>query len=331
MNFKDPWVLVLIPIAIIFVVWLQEKQKEPSLRFPSLGLLSGTPVTWKNRLLGLPRMLRAASLILFLLALAGPQRVLEETRHTAEGIDIVLAIDSSGSMAAEDFKINEKRYNRLEVVKNVVQDFIKARHADRIGLVAFAKQAYTVCPLTTDYDWLLANLQRVTLGILDDGTAVGSAISSSLSRLEKSTAKSRVVILLTDGINNTGKIDPLTAARAAQALGIKIYTIGAGTTGYAPFPAVDFWGRKVYQKVQIEIDEATLQKIAELTGAQYFRATDTESLRRIYGEIDKLEKTKIEEFGYKEYRQLFGYFLTAALLLLFLEAVLSNTIFLKVP
>ena len=331
MIFKDPWIILLIPFVLGLVIFLRKWQKRTSFQFSSTEITSSLKTTWKIRFRQFPYMLRLLVLILFLAALAGPRSVLEETVHKTEGIDIVLAIDSSGSMAAEDFVMKGKRYNRLDIVKKVVEEFIEERKNDRLGLVTFAGLAYTVSPLTTDHSWLLTNLDRVKLGLIQDGTAVGSAIVSSVARLKNSDAKSRVIILLTDGVNNAGKMGPIEASRVAEAFGIKIYTIGAGTKGYVPFPARDFFGRKVYQNRLIEIDEGMLQEVAEITGGRYFRATDTESLRDIYKEIDALEKIKIEELGYKEYKELFSYFLIAALLILCLEKVLINTIFLRVP
>jgi len=331
MDFKTPFVLICIPLVLIIVFILRRRQKAVSFVFPSHSLLSHLPASWKTRFQYIPFLLRCIVLVLFLVALAGPRSVLEETVHKSEGIDIVLAIDASGSMAAEDFTIKGKRVNRLAIVKDVVKDFIEKRNNDRIGLVAFAGLAYAVCPLTTDYSWLTTNLERVALNLIADGTAVGSAIASSLSRLKTSEAKSRVIILLTDGMNNAGKVDPLAAARAARAMGIKIYAIGAGTKGYAPFPTTDLFGRKVYQKVLIDLDEKTLKEIAEVTGGKYFRATDTESLRKIYDEIDTLEKTAIEEYGYFEYTELFDKLLLGALLILLIEILLSHTVFLRIP
>jgi Ca-activated chloride channel family protein len=276
-------------------------------------------------------MIRIAALILIILALCRPQSVIEETRIETEGIDIVLAIDTSTSMLAEDFTINGKRENRLEVVKKVVKEFIGGRHSDRIGIVAFASRAYTVAPLTLDYDWLMHNLERVKTGIIEDGTAIGSGLSAALNRLKNTDAESKVIILLTDGRNNAGRISPLTAAEVAGALYIKVYTIGAGTKGLAPYPAKDIFGNTVYQSVKINIDDETLRKIAEKTDAKYFRATDTESLKDIYRQIDKLEKTKIEETGYREYRELFHYFLLSGLALLIFEIIINNTILRRVP
>jgi len=331
MIFKDPWILFFIPIILAGVYILKRRQHNVSIRFPSKTIVNSLSSSWKVRCRQLPLLMRYAVLILFLIALAGPRAVLEETVTQSEGIDIVLAIDASGSMAAEDFKVDGQRKNRLTVVKEVVADFIKQRKTDQIGLIAFAGLAHTVCPLTTDYSWLNANLERIDLGIIQDGTAIGSAMASSVGRLKQSKAKSRVVILLTDGINNAGDIDPLMAARTAETFGIKIYTIGAGAKGYAPYPAQDFFGRKVYQNVRVDIDEKTLKEIAEMTNGKYFRATDTESLKAIYKEIDALEKTEIEQIGYMEHEELFDKVLLVALLFLVFEIILTNTVLLKIP
>ena len=331
MLFKDPWILFLIPLCCGLVVWIHWRQKDPTIRFPSADLLIDLRTTWKSQFRFIPHWLRWLAIVFLLIGLAGPRSVLQETMSSVEGIDIVLAIDCSGSMAAEDFQINGRRANRLQVIKQVVDEFIANRPYDRIGLIAFAGLAYTVCPLTLDHNWLVNNLNRIELGLIKDGTAIGSAINSSLLRLKKSDAKSKIIILLTDGVNNAGKTDPLVATQAAKTLGIKIYAIGAGTKGYAPFPVQDLFGQKFYQKVLVEIDEVLLHKIAETTGAKYFRATDTDSLRQIYKEIDSLEKTKIEEHGYRQYKELFGWFVGTALILLFFEFVLNHTLFLRIP
>jgi Ca-activated chloride channel family protein len=330
-EFKDPWVLAFIPVLLILVFIFRRPAKVATFFYPSITPLKTIGDSWKTQFLGIPFLLRCITLVLFSIALAAPRSVLEESQAKTEGIDIILSLDTSGSMAAEDFTINGHRQNRLDVIKNVVEEFVNQRKNDRLSLVAFASKAYTVCPLTTDYDWLKTNLERLELGLIEDGTAIGSAILTSTNRLKNSTAKSKVVILLTDGVNNAGKVDPLTAAKTAQKLGIKIYTIGAGTKGYAPFPVSDIFGRKLYQNVLIEIDDEMLTKVAEFTGGKYFRATDTESLRKIYKEIDSLEKTTIEHVGYKEYKELFGQVLSVALILLLLEVILTQTIFLKIP
>ena len=332
MVFKTPIILYSIPLIVFVLFWLRLNRKEMTIRFSSLHLVRNAPKTLKTRLFFLPILMRMFVVVLFLVALAGPRKVLEETKIMTEGIDIVLAIDVSGSMAAEDFTLEGKRMNRLEVVKKVVNEFIDARKGDRIGLVAFASQAFTVSPLTNDYAWLKSNLDRIKLGIINDkSTAIGLGLSSALVRFKKSQAKSKVVILLTDGVNNAGKIQPLEAAHAAQALGIKIYTIGAGAQGYAPFPVQDMFGRILYESVLVEIDEKTLKEIANVTHAQYFRATDTESLRQIYKEIDQLEKTKIEQQGFKNYKELFGSVLIGGLCILAFEIILTETYFLKIP
>lgn len=307
------------------------KQNESYIRFPSKELIKGRKPTLKLALYRNLRCLRYAALVLFLIALSRPLSVSEEIKVRTEGVDIVLAIDSSGSMLAEDFTIGASRQNRLFVVKKVVEDFIRERKSDRIGIVTFAGRAYTVCPLTLDHDWLIANLERVEIGSIEDGTAVGSAIASSLNRLEETDAKSKIIVLLTDGINNAGKVSPLGAAGAAEALGIKIYTIGAGTKGLVPYPVRGRRGETAYRRVRIEIDEKTLEKIAEITGGKYYRATDAKSLGDIYGEINTLEKTTVEEAGFRKYKERFPYFLLPALALLFLEIVLSATILRKLP
>ncbi len=331
MIFRTPLVLVLIPIVIGFFIWHYRRREDPSFRFSSVVLTGALDPSWKARFAFIPGFIRLGVVILFLIALAGPQSVIEESKITAEGIDIMLAVDCSGSMAAEDFTLNGQRINRLEVVKNAVAEFIAGRHSDKIGFIAFSAKAYMICPLTTDYNWLNTNLSRVRLGMIQDGTAIGSAIATSVARLKNSQAKSKVLILLTDGISNAGSIDPLSAARLAQASGVKIYTIGAGTKGFAPYPVQDFFGRTVYQNVKIDIDEDVMKKISAMTNGKYFRATDTDSLRNIYKEIDSLEKTKIEEIGYRQYKELFVYVLAAALVLLLFEILLVNTLFLKIP
>lgn len=331
MIFRTPWILLFIPVILAVLLTLRKRQRLATLRFPSSELLANLPTTWKMRFYCLPFYLRLLALTLFCVALAGPQKILKEAVHKTEGIDIVLDVDASGSMSAEDFKINGRRVNRLTVVKDVVNEFIDGRHDDRLGLVAFAGLAYTVCPLTTDYSWLKTNLQRIDFKMMEDMTAIGSALMTSLARLEKSHVKSKVIILLTDGINNAGKVDPLVAAQAAKAMGVKIYTIGVGTKGYVPYPDQDLWGRTFYREVQFDIDEDLLKKIADLTGGQYFSASDTETLRKIYHDIDALEKTVMNETGYQEYDELFVWFLLTALGLLVLELTLANSLLLRIP
>ncbi len=331
MEFKTPYLLLILPLVLAALWYLHRRSKGASIGFSSSRILETVDATWKVRFVFVPFILRFVAIALICVALAGPRKVLEESRSTTEGIDIVLSLDCSGSMAAEDFKINGQRQNRFEIIKKVVGEFILQRKDDRLGLIGFAGRAYTVCPLTTDRGWLSANLERMRLGMIEDGTAIGSGIASALSRFKDSKAKSKVIVLLTDGVNNTGTIDPVTAGKTAAAMGVKIYTIGAGVKGSAPFPVQDLFGNKFYQNVQVEIDEDMLKKVADATGGRYFRATDTESLREIYKVIDQLEKTKIEQNGYKQYQELFGIFVIAALVLLGIETILINTVFLKIP
>jgi len=330
-EFKTPLVLALIPLLLGFF-WYEHKRREgTSFRFSSLFLMRQIGTTWRVRWSFLSWVLRALVLVLLLIALAGPRKLLAQSKLSSEGTCIVLALDVSGSMSAEDYVINGQRISRLDIIKRTVENFVKQRTDDRLGLIVFGSQAYTVCPLTTDHEWLLENLKQVRIGVIEDATAIGSGIATSLLRLRDSKAKSRVIVLLTDGVNNSGKIQPLDAAKMAQALGIKIYTIGAGTRGIVPFPVTDEFGNRHYEQAQFDLDEDTLKKIAVMTQGEYFRAADTESLRHIYVEIDKLEKTKIEGKGYKQYEPLFWYYVAAALALLALEIILTNTVFLKIP
>jgi Ca-activated chloride channel family protein len=313
------------------MLYAWKKTSAPGVRFPSQSLISGLRHSLKARLSAQMIFVRLAAASLMIAALARPQSPVSDAKIQSEGIDIVLAIDCSTSMLAEDFKMGNTRQNRLDVVKEVVKEFIEGRSNDRIGIVAFAARAYTVCPLTLDYGWLSENLKRIKTGLIEDGTAVGSGIAASLNRLRNTSAKGKAVILLTDGRNNTGSIAPLTAAEAAKALKIKVYTIGAGTKELAPYPVKDFFGNNSYQMIRIDIDEDTLGKIASVTDGKYFRATDTQSLRRIYNEIDRLEKAPLEEKGYVEHNELFAVFLIPALALVLLEIFLVNTVFRKVP
>ncbi len=333
MRFDNPWILLLCFLAPL-LVWAEKRlqsRSKSTFRFSNIDLVSSLKPSLRIILSENMVYLRALSLIFIIFALARPQMPIEETRIYVEGVDIVLAVDTSTSMRAMDFEIDGKRVDRLEVVKRVVEDFIAKRPDDRIGMVAFAAFAYTVCPLTLDHDWLEKNLERVKIGMVEDGTAIGSAISSSLNRLKDSEAKEKIIILLTDGRNNAGRITPMVAAEAAQALGIKAYTIGAGTRGLAPFPVKNMFGETVLQPVEVEIDEGLLKGIAETTGGEYFRATDTESLQNIYEEIDKLEKTRMEEVGYNRYRELFAMFLIPGICLLLLQILLSNTVLRRIP
>ena len=329
---KDPLILILILILIPLILANYILRKESgNLRFSSLNLFknikSGKAVRLKHTLISL----RIFIIILLVIALARPQSGKAHSRIKTEGIDIVLALDVSGSMLAEDFTVEEKRHNRLYVAKEVVKDFIKWRENDRLGMVVFAGQAYTQCPLTLDYDILLQFLEKVNIGMVEDGTAIGSAIGVCVNRLKSSKAKSKVVILLTDGRNNSGEIDPFTAAEIAKTFDIKIYTVGAGTKGLAPYPTKGTFGFTVYKPMQIDIDDEGLTEIAKITGGKYFRATDTESLKEVYKQIDSLERTEMEIAKYTEYNELFHYLVIPALGVFIFEIFLANTRFRKIP
>lgn len=330
-TFRYPAVLFLLFLVPIIVLVLFKKRSEPTFKFSSRELVEGLKPTLRTRLSKTPVFMRAAALVMIILALARPQSVLEGTKTISEGVDMVLTLDTSTSMLAEDFTLKGVRVNRFDLVREVVKEFIQKRKDDRIGMVAFAARAYTVCPLTTNYSWLIENLDRTTVGMIEDGTAIGSALASSCNRLRTSKTKSRIIILLTDGVSNAGSISPIVAAEAAKALGIKVYTICVGRKGLSPYPFRDQYNRKVYQNIPIEIDEEVLKRIASITGGKYYLATDSETLRKIYDDINKLEKSVIEHFGYKEYSELFYYFLIPGIILLLLEILLSNTIFMKVP
>lgn len=330
-TFKYPMILLLILLMPLFVLILLKKRPGSTFSFSSLELIEGLKPTLRSRLSKFPLFLRAGTILFLILAFARPQSVLEGTKTISEGVDMVLVLDTSTSMLAEDFTLRGTRLNRFDLVRDVVKEFIQKRKDDRIGMVAFAARAYTVCPLTTDYSWLNENLDRVSIGMIEDGTAIGSALASACNRLRTSKTKSKIIILLTDGANNAGTISPVMAAEAARALGIKVYTICVGRKGLSPYPFRDVYGRKVYQNIPIEIDEDVLKRIAAITGGKYYLASDSETLRKIYDDINKLEKSTIEHFGYKEYSELFYYFLIPGLILLLLEILLANTIFMRVP
>jgi Ca-activated chloride channel family protein len=328
-RFEDPWNLVFLLVIPIWL-YLRRKRRKSALLFSTLTTLKEFPqgrATLSRRILTL---LRGTALVFLILAFARPQTGQTSTEVLTEGIDIVLCLDTSGSMNALDFEINGQRVNRLDVVKDVVAKFIKGREHDRMGMVVFAGHAYTQCPLTLDRGVLLTLLDKVTIGPAGDGTAIGSALATSVKRLKDSKAKSKVIILLTDGRNNAGKIDPETAAKLAQTYHIKVYCIGAGTRGPAPFLVNSFFGQRyVYQNV--DIDERTLKEIADTTGGEYFRATDTEGLKKIYKKIDAMEKSKVKVKEYREYTERFSFFLVPGLLCLGVEIVLGNTRWRKIP
>jgi Ca-activated chloride channel homolog len=323
-SLHDPWLLLLLAL-IPLLLRAQRRTVMPALRYPVLDAVRavgpGRLVHWRWLLTAM----RLAAVVLIVLALTRPQLGKAATQIFTEGIDIMLAVDVSGSMLAEDFQVDGQRANRLEAVKSVVRRFLEQRPGDRVGLVLFGARPYTQSPLTLDHGWLMKNLERAQVGMIEDGTAVGSGLATAVNRLEASEAKSKIVILLTDGQNNAGKVPPLVAAEAAKTLGYRVYTIGAGTRGSAPFPQVDAFGRRVYVSMPVDIDEDTLKEVAQITGGRYFRATDTPSLQQIYDEIDQLEKSPQEGLQYLEYHELYVWLALPALLLLAGEALLAHT------
>ena len=325
MTFREPLAFILLLVIPLLIYFHSRKNRSGNITFSSVAGLKAIAPSWGVWARKALLILRCVAVVLITIAMARPQKGVEESKFINEGIDIVLVLDVSGSMEAEDFEIDGKKRNRLEVVKKVVTEFIQGRQNDWIGIVVFAGRPYTLCPLTLDYGWLIQNLDRARIGMLEDGTAIGSAIATGLNRLRDSAAKSKIMVTLTDGRNNAGRITPEMAANLAATMKVKIYTIGAGSKGMAPFPTQDFFGNKVYQPVKIDIDEESLIEIAEETGGQYFRATDVKKLRDIYREIDQMEKTRIETTEYLEYREFYPYFLIPALLIFLAEIALVNT------
>src|SRR4030095_5530580 len=330
-SFAHPWLLLLLLLLPALALLGGARGQAPAVVYSSIAPL---------RALGRLRRARVGNVLLGLLllglglgvvALARPQLGRTISRVQASGIDIMLAIDVSRSMLAEALPIGNERANRLDAVKQVTEKFIESRPNDRIGILCFAGRPYLVSPLTLDHDWLLKNLERVRIGLVEDGTAIGSAVASAANRLKDKEAKSKIIVLLTDGDNNAGKVTPATAAEAAKALGIKVYTVGAGTRGYAPVPVQDGFGRTFYQNVRVEVDEKTLREIATITNAQYYRATDGKSLREIFEQIDRMEKYTVELDQYKQYRDLFPWFLGAGFAMIAFQAVLGETLFRRLP
>ncbi len=317
------WLLLLIPVFLV-VYWKRRDRKGATLKFSSLAVLKQiqTPFWLRH----LPFLLRCLVLALLIVVLARPQSSATREEILSEGVDIVLALDLSSSMLSEDIQPN-----RIEAAKAVARDFIQGRNNDRIGMVVFAAQGFTQCPLTLDYSVLVQLLDDLNVGMIDDGTALGMGLATAVKRLSRSDTESKVVVLVTDGRNNAGEIDPITAADLAVSNDVRVYTIGVGRRGSAPYPVNDpLLGRRHVQ-VKVDVDEETLRKIADTTGGKYFRATDRESLENIYAEIDALEKTEIEVKQYTRFGELFDRPLVLASLILLIEAGLSFTVLRKIP
>lgn len=329
MHFASPhylWLLTLLAPMIAYYVW-RTMQGGAAIQISTVEGVARAPKSVRYYLRHLPFALRAAAFGLLVVALARPQQIEQNVRTSSEGIDIMLVIDVSASMLARDFEPD-----RITAAKEVAGSFISDRYGDRIGLVAFAAEAFTQSPLTTDQSTLQTLLAQIRSGLIDDsGTAIGNGLATAINRLRESDAKSKVVILLTDGVNNRGEITPITAAEIAKAQNIRVYTIGVGTEGMAPYPAVDMFGNITFVKQKVEIDEKTLTAMAEMTGGRYFRATDNAKLKAIYDEINQLEKSKVEVTEHLSYHEQFLAWVLAALGLLLAEFLIANLVLKRIP
>ena len=332
MTFAHPYVLLWL-LLLPVLAWLKGRWgQRASFIYSSVDLVRpvfGSNTSPAARVLA---ALRWLALAVFIVALAQPRLVQGETQIKASGVYIVVCIDLSGSMASEDFTEGGHRVNRIDMLKEVLSKFIDNRPNDRIGLVAFAGKAYVASPLTLDHDFLQANLARLRLGLIEDRTAIGSALMAAINRLSDIKSKSKIVILMTDGQNNAGKVAPLQAADVAETMGVKVYTIGIGTRGLAPYPVgKDFNGQTVYRDLPADVDEETLQTIAQKTGGKYYRADTADTLRNIYADIDKFEKTEVEVKKYEHYDELYRPVGLGGLGLMLLEILLSQTVWRKLP
>ena len=328
MKFANPYLLWLLALLVPMVAYYiyRTLQGGAAIRISTVAGARNAPRTLRYWLRHVPFILRGMAVALIIVALARPQNVEEQSRTNAEGIDIMLAIDISSSMLARDFEPD-----RLTSAKEVAAEFVADRYGDRIGLALFAGESFTQSPLTTDKGTLQTLLMRLRSGIIEDGTAIGNGLATAINRLRESEAKSKVIILLTDGVNNRGEIAPLMAANIAADMGIKVYTIGVGTRGKAPYPAVDMFGNMVFQMMDVEIDEQTLEQIAETTGGRYFRATDRDKLKSIYDEINSLEKSKVEITDLTIYHERFLPLLLLAIGLLVAEFLLEKVVLKRIP
>ncbi len=328
-RFEDPWLLLLL-LLLPFAVMLARGRKQTVLHYSSIARLKSILPARTHWLASVPRVLRILAIVLLVIALARPQEGRKSTEILSAGVDIMLAIDTSVSMQAMDFMKDGERIDRLQVVKDVVAEFIANRPYDRLGMVVFGEEAFTQCPLTLDHDILLSFLRDTRIGLAGNATAIGSAIGIAVKRLKDLKAQSRVVILLTDGRNTAGSITPAQAASIAKQFGVKIYTIGVGTEGKAPFLVDSLFGKRfVYQDV--EMDEKTLKEIADMTGGRYFRAKDVDTLKEVYNQIDRLETSEVKVLDHSEFNELFPYFLIPGLALFLLEVLLANTRLMRVP
>jgi len=327
MTLANPYYLYLLLLIIPAVAWyvMHRKKRYATLQVSNSFAFEGLKRSWKNRLEHIPFVLRMMAFVLIILVLCRPQSSNSFQNVTTEGIDIIIALDISSSMLAEDL-----RPNRLEAAKKVASNFISGRPNDNIGLVLFAAESFTQCPLTTDHTVLLNLFGSIKSGLIEDGTAIGLGLANAVSRIKDSQAKSKVIILLTDGSNNRGDIDPITAAEIAKTFGIRVYTIGVGRKGKAPYPFQTAYGIQ-YQNIDVDIDEPPLRQIAQTTGGEFYRATSTNSLSSIYQKIDQLEKTKMNVHEYSKKHEEYRIFAIGALLMLLLEILLRNTTLRRLP
>ncbi|MGD0501876.1 MAG: VWA domain-containing protein [Steroidobacteraceae bacterium] len=322
------WLLAWVPLVVI---WRGRPGPVAAIEYSNVGLAREVAQVSRSRAGRWLWLLAIVAGVLMIVGLGRPQRLDSRTVVSLNGIDIVLGLDISGSMQALDFAVGLKRINRIEVVKSVVSKFIEERSDDRIGLIAFAGVPFLISPLTLDHDWLQQNLSRLSVTSVDDGTAIGSAIAACVNRLRLTAAKSKVVILLTDGVNNTGKISPLAAAEAAKSMGVKIYTIGVGARGKAPIPVRDDSGHVHVIMADVDVDEKTLQAIANETGGKFYRATDTDSLQKIYEEINRFEKSAQTVQRFEHIEELYPWALIPALALLGFGSVIQHTRLRRLP
>jgi Ca-activated chloride channel family protein len=331
MRFAHPWLLLLL-LVLPVLAWLKGRTgRQAAFVYSSVSLVKNIVGITRSSVGKILLRMRWLALAFFIVAIARPQIGQGQAKIRASGIDIAIVLDLSGSMASEDFELKGQPASRVTIAKDVIEKFVQKRVNDRIGLVAFGGRAYIAAPMTLDHEFLLQNLERLNLGSIEDGTAIGSGLSAALNRLRELNAKSRVVILMTDGQNNAGKVPPLTAAEAAQALNVRVYTIGVGTRGTARVPYINVFGQKAYVEQKVDIDEETLTEIAKKTGGKYFRAENTTGMRKIYDEIDQLEKTEAEVKKFERYKELFDWFVMAGFSILLLEVILANTVWRKLP
>ncbi|HIE10530.1 MAG TPA: VWA domain-containing protein [Kiritimatiellae bacterium] len=331
MRLADPvWLFAILLVPVL--VWFRYRRGHSAAVFYSSSRdLVDLPGSLRIRLHLLLPFVYTAALLSVIVAASRPQKALGTRIIPSRAIDIALVMDISTSMRAEDMGDEGERLSRIEAARRVAKDFIRRRPHDRIALIAFAAMPYTMAPLTLDHDWLITRLEELRTGMIEDATAIGDALGSALNRLRSSKAKSRLVVLLTDGVNNAGILDPLLAAELAGSLGIKVYTVGVGTRGWAPYPVRDTWGKLRYVPQRVEIDENLLRDIAVTTGGRYFRAADIRTMRQAYAEIDRLEKTELKVKYYTRYEELFPWALLAAVLLLAAEKILALTVAVRIP